>query len=240
VPWSTRQLAELAGTTVKTVRHYHSLGLLEVPARTSNGYKQYDAGHLVRLLQIRRLSDLGVSLAQIASMGAEDAEPGEALRAIDEEIAANIERLRAVRAEIASIVLHDSPTDLPAGFSEGVAELSDADRSILLIYSRLFSSTAMEDLREMVMDRHRTPVDAEFDALPADADDETKQALAERYAPHLLGVIERHPWLKDPLAHASTSAALTGSVIGEAVDALYNAAQIDVLARSHRIIADQG
>ena len=48
--WSTRELAELAGTTIKAVRHYHEHGLLEEPRRAVNGYKQYGAGHLVRLL----------------------------------------------------------------------------------------------------------------------------------------------------------------------------------------------
>lgn len=38
--WSTQQLADLAGTTVNTVRHYHRLGLLDEPERQGNGYKQ--------------------------------------------------------------------------------------------------------------------------------------------------------------------------------------------------------
>ncbi|WAP52215.1 MerR family transcriptional regulator [Arthrobacter sp. ATA002] len=69
MPWSTSELAELAGTTVNTVRHYHRSGLLEEPDRMSNGYKQYGARHLARLLQIRRLRDLGVPLAQIEAVG---------------------------------------------------------------------------------------------------------------------------------------------------------------------------
>ncbi|MEQ3553652.1 WhiB family transcriptional regulator [Pseudonocardia nematodicida] len=40
VAWSTRQLAELAGTTVRAVRHYHEVGLLDEPARRANGYKR--------------------------------------------------------------------------------------------------------------------------------------------------------------------------------------------------------
>ncbi|WP_342775062.1 MerR family DNA-binding transcriptional regulator [Nonomuraea diastatica] len=32
-PWSTRQLADLTGSTVKTIRHYHEIGLLEMPGR---------------------------------------------------------------------------------------------------------------------------------------------------------------------------------------------------------------
>jgi hypothetical protein len=57
--WSTRELAEPAGTTLKTVRHYHRIGLLEEPERAANGYKRYRVKHLVRLLRIRRPADLG-------------------------------------------------------------------------------------------------------------------------------------------------------------------------------------
>jgi DNA-binding transcriptional MerR regulator len=66
--WSTRQLGDLAVTTVKAIRHSHEIGLLEVPERTANGYKQYQAAHLLRLLQIKRLRDLGVPLSQIAAL----------------------------------------------------------------------------------------------------------------------------------------------------------------------------
>jgi DNA-binding transcriptional MerR regulator len=80
VAWSTRQIAELAGTAVNTVRHHHEAGLLDEPERRSNGYKQYGVPHLLRLLQIRRLRDLGVPLAQIETLGRADEDPAEALR----------------------------------------------------------------------------------------------------------------------------------------------------------------
>lgn len=57
-------MAELAGTTVKTVHHYHEPGLLEMPERAANGYKQYGASHLVRLIHITRLKDLRIPLAK--------------------------------------------------------------------------------------------------------------------------------------------------------------------------------
>ena len=47
--WSTRQIADLAGTSVRAVRHYHEVGLLAEPERRSNGYKQYGVAHLVRV-----------------------------------------------------------------------------------------------------------------------------------------------------------------------------------------------
>jgi DNA-binding transcriptional MerR regulator len=100
MPWSTREIAELTGTTVKTVRHYHRAGLLDEPDRAANGYKLYGVHHLVRLLRIRRLSDLRVPLAQIATMGAPGAQPQETLRIIDAELAATIARLQRIRAEL--------------------------------------------------------------------------------------------------------------------------------------------
>ena len=97
--WSTREVAELAGTTVNTVRHYHREGLLELPDRTSNGYKQYQVRHLVRLLQIRRLRELGVPLDRIEQVGTTGENSTEALEAIDADLAASIEQLvsRGVR-----------------------------------------------------------------------------------------------------------------------------------------------
>jgi DNA-binding transcriptional MerR regulator len=72
--WSTRELAELAGTTLKTVRHYHRIGLLDEPERAANGYKRYRVPHLIRLLRIRRLVDLGVPLSAIPVL--EESEQG--------------------------------------------------------------------------------------------------------------------------------------------------------------------
>ena len=96
MPWSTREVAELAGTTINTVRHYHSVGLLTEPERSSNGYKRYEVAHLVRLLQIRRLRDLGVPLTQIEEVGFGGDSPADALKAIDADLAASIARLQRV------------------------------------------------------------------------------------------------------------------------------------------------
>ncbi|WP_328818295.1 helix-turn-helix domain-containing protein [Nonomuraea cypriaca] len=86
--WSTRELAELAGTTVNTIRHYHRLGLLDEPERRYNGYKQYGVQDLVRLLRLRRLVELGMPLAQIGEVGAGGDSTPDALRQLDTELAA--------------------------------------------------------------------------------------------------------------------------------------------------------
>jgi DNA-binding transcriptional MerR regulator len=232
MPWSTRELADLTGTTVKTVRYYHQIGLLDEPERLSNGYKQYGVDHLVRLLRIKRLGDLGVPLAQIASMGDPDQESADSLRVIDAELAATITRLQRIRAELTLILDHESPADLPAGFGEGASELSDPDRALLLIYSRVFTTAAMDDLREMVQDSRRSPMQAEFDVLAADADEATRERLSVRFAPYFTELATRYPWLDESGPQFPRSRSDAHEVIVEAVTALYNPAQLDVLRRA--------
>lgn len=108
--WSTREVAHLAGTTVNTVRHYHRIGLLDEPDRLSNGYKQYEVRHLVRLLQIRRLRDLGVPLERIEQVEAHGDTASEALTAIDAELSMSISGLQRARAEIAALLQRSTET----------------------------------------------------------------------------------------------------------------------------------
>lgn len=238
MPWSTSELARLAGTTVNTVRHYHRAGLLEEPDRTSNGYKQYGGRHLVRLLQIRRLRDLGVPLAQIESVGPEGAAPEEGLLAIDADIAASIERLQRARAEIRAILAGTSTTDLPPGFEDVAQRLSTPERSLLLVYEQLYDEEAMADLRTMV---ESEPGDgsAEFEALPADADDEARQRIAELFAPVIAQHITDYPWLSEPTDHLSKGPRVTAETFVETVTELFNEAQLDVLGRASTMAREQ-
>ncbi|PJJ71470.1 DNA-binding transcriptional MerR regulator [Diaminobutyricimonas aerilata] len=114
MPWSTREIADLAGTTLNTVRHYHRIGLLEEPERTTNGYKQYQVRHLVRLLQIRRLRDLGVPLEQIERADGSGDGASAALRSIDADLGTTIERLQRNHAEIKAILAGSSPSEVHA------------------------------------------------------------------------------------------------------------------------------
>lgn len=58
------EFAELAGVTVKALRHYDRLGLLR-PKRTESGYRLYAERDLERLEQVVALKFVGVSLKQI-------------------------------------------------------------------------------------------------------------------------------------------------------------------------------
>jgi DNA-binding transcriptional MerR regulator len=64
--YRTREFAERAGITVKTLRHYGRLGLLK-PVRSGAGYRMYTDRDLERLEQILALKFLGLPLKEIAA-----------------------------------------------------------------------------------------------------------------------------------------------------------------------------
>ncbi|GAA1467636.1 MerR family transcriptional regulator [Nocardiopsis exhalans] len=111
------ELAELAGVTVRTLRHYHQIGLLPEPPRSSGGYRRYDVGDLVRLLRITRLTALGVPLSALPAVLDDPASAEELLDELDRQAAAEIERLNARRATIAALRSSGSPPDLPPELS---------------------------------------------------------------------------------------------------------------------------
>lgn len=65
--YRTRQFAELAGVTVRTLHHYDRLGLLK-PRRTPAGFRVYQARDLERLEQIIALKFLGLPLRRIGTL----------------------------------------------------------------------------------------------------------------------------------------------------------------------------
>ncbi|WP_193105374.1 MerR family transcriptional regulator [Brachybacterium sp. FME24] len=238
--WSTRELADLAGTTTNTIRYYHRLGLLDEPERRINGYKQYRVPHLVRLLRIRRVAALGVPLSQVPPVGADTRSMVDVLQTLDAELEERIELLKQARTDIDVILREDAPADAPAGFVSVASQLSEADSSILHIYAQLYNEDAMADLRRMVdMDDAARTVGDEIAALPADADETTRQRLAEQLAPTLVQNLIDYPWLSDPDGHLSKSRHLTQQTLIEAVGELYDPAQIDVLTRAGAIAREK-
>ena len=59
------EVAELAGVSTRTIRHYHQIGLLPEPARSANGYRVYDEAELRVVREIRSLLAVGFDLDDI-------------------------------------------------------------------------------------------------------------------------------------------------------------------------------
>lgn len=62
--YTTKELADLAGISPRTLRYYDQIGLL-VPARTENGYRAYSSADVQRLQQILLLRSCNVRLESI-------------------------------------------------------------------------------------------------------------------------------------------------------------------------------
>ncbi|MBB5640526.1 MerR family DNA-binding transcriptional regulator [Cryobacterium roopkundense] len=237
--WSTRELADLAGTTVNAVRHYHSLGLLDAPERKDNGYKQYQVHHLVRLIQVRRIAELGVPLAQVRADEDGVVVLG-GLQQLDVCVQEEIERLHRARSDMAAILRDHAPVHTPRGFEALASRLSVADQALVHIFTTLSAAESVSGLRQMVLTEPDT-IRLEFDGLHSNADETTRERVAHRMvaaranwrSPDRPWSGHRRPgrWRRDHEARQT---------ISEALRELYNSAQQDVLQRARTGASEEG
>lgn len=62
------EVAKKTGLTAKSVRLYEDKGLIAPPARSDNGYRQYQQSHVDDLLLIARCKSVGFSLDECKAM----------------------------------------------------------------------------------------------------------------------------------------------------------------------------
>ncbi|MEG8275707.1 MerR family transcriptional regulator [Streptomyces sp. AHA2] len=146
------ELARVVGVTTRAVRHYHHLGLLPEPERRANGYREYTLRHAVVLARIRRLTELGLGLAEVRDVLADEEGKDlvEVLTELDEDLARQEEEIRERRARLRALLETEGglPAEGPvspelAELFAGTAHLSDSpmaakDREIIA-----FLETAM-------------------------------------------------------------------------------------------------
>jgi Cd(II)/Pb(II)-responsive transcriptional regulator len=95
------ELAKRAAIKVDTVRYYEKAGLLPLPPRRPNGYREYGNGHLERLAFIRHCRALDMPLDGVRQLLDLLANPSadcqDANRLIDEQLARVRERIADLR-----------------------------------------------------------------------------------------------------------------------------------------------
>ncbi|WP_413316646.1 MerR family transcriptional regulator [Agrococcus sp. 1P02AA] len=107
------EIAALAGVSVRTMRHYHQIGLLAEPDRSANGYRRYGVQHLAALLRIRRFTELGIPLSEVRRVIDDPDAAAALLEQVDAEAAAEIERLEQRRRRIAALRDDGAAPDMP-------------------------------------------------------------------------------------------------------------------------------
>jgi DNA-binding transcriptional MerR regulator len=198
------ELAAAVGVTTRTVRHYHHLGLLPEPERRANGYRHYTLRHAVALARIRRLTELGLGLAEVRDVLADDAgkDLAEVLEELDADLARQEAAIRERRVRLRALLEQGLPAEGPvspelAALFADTAHLPDSpmaakDREILALIDTAAPPEARERMTTLMAGAFATPeavakghvVYARLDALAeADPDDprvdEAARALAD-------------------------------------------------------------
>ncbi|MFC8141145.1 MerR family transcriptional regulator [Streptomyces paradoxus] len=206
------ELAAVVGVTTRAVRHYHHLGLLPEPERRANGYREYGLRHAVVLARIRRLTELGLGLAEVRDVLADDAGKDlvEVLTELDEDLARQEEALRERRARLRTLLDAEGgvPAEGPvspelAALFAGTAHLSDSpmaakDREIIAFLETAMPAEARERMVSSIGEALGSPeavarageayalLDALAGAEPDDPRvDEAARALADCIPPGL-------------------------------------------------------
>ena len=161
IPMRVAEIAELTGTTVRTVRYYHSLGLLPIPGERG-GWRDYDLSHVARLSRIRWLVQAGVSLETIT-------------RVLDEPEATGVERI------------DDAPAAEAHSADGSVVE--DLAGALAAVEDHLAEVTRQRDMLAGLLERARTgstvsPMSprmaAFFDRMEQAAPDEATRTAVRR------------------------------------------------------------
>lgn len=235
------EIARLAGVSVRTLRHYHQVGVLPEPARRANGYREYTVRDLVLLLRIRRLAEVGIPLDEIPPILGASGRAHAVLDELDSALADQIDRLTARREVIARLraagAAADTPSEL-AGLLASIGssggpdlppELLKHDREVILLLHHLLDNKGRAELIGLL--RQATAPDvlaattalaARFAALGPDTGDEEIDRLVVDY--HLaLGQLSVDGWTElDPRTRA---------LLMSYQEMAFNDAQRELLAR---------
>lgn len=241
----SNELARLAGVTVRTLRHYHQIGLLPEPQRSSNGYRTYGAADLATVLRIVSFTDLGIPLSEIARVLDDDEASAKLLDGIDQQAGEEIERLSARRRTIAELRTNGASPDLPRELARyatfftsqqgATAEQRTHLREQLALVYHFFKGTGISWLSD-AFDRlaglnvRYAELITRFDALSDDTPIDEQRAFAQQFAELLIAAL---PLGETPIVSAEASALLR-----EHQNHHYNDAQSFVSDEIGRIVSE--
>ncbi|MGP3771881.1 MerR family transcriptional regulator [Streptomyces sp. SDT5-1] len=248
------ELGRVVGVTTRAIRHYHHLGLLAEPERLGNGYRSYGLRHAVELARIRRLTELGLGLAEVRDVLADDAgrDLVEVLGELDADLARQEAAIHERRERLRGLLSDAERGRLPAEgplspeLSEFLGELGDElsgspmaakDREVLALIDTAAPPEERERLMAVLLPTLSGPgaldaardVYARLDALadaPADDPrvDEAARALAACVPPEL------------PTGEALAD----GATLLDTFLADFSPAQAEAVRRALRIAAEGG
>jgi MerR family transcriptional regulator, copper efflux regulator len=106
------QVARASDIGIETVRFYEREGLLELPARSSSGYRQFDEKAIIRLRFIKQAQRLGFTLREVKELLALKIDPDcsrakvrQRAVAKVEDIDARIKELKRMKRALAPLIV---------------------------------------------------------------------------------------------------------------------------------------
>lgn len=184
------ELANLAGVTVRTIRHYHQKGVLAEPERRANGYGAYTVDHLVALVRIRQLTRSGLSLEHAGAIvvgAGSNASTDDTLDQVDAALGQRIAFLTAQRERLA-----EARADGRLGLSKLAAALvtTPSDIPVSTLFAHLHGDDERADLLAETLERPEmrsriVAAQRRFEAI----DENTTTAELDGLVAHIKGIL---------------------------------------------------
>jgi DNA-binding transcriptional MerR regulator len=181
------QFAELAGVTVKALRHYDRLGLLR-PERSQSGYRLYQQADLARLQQILALKSIGLPLKHIRMLIDRVPLPLIATFRQQREVLAEKRRLldRAIQALVTAETWLESGASSTSVLQEVIQAMAMQDVDVMRKY---YSDEAWEQWKHHYEDWPPEEWRALFRDIIAAIDSDPSGPVAQALADRWLGVV---------------------------------------------------
>ena len=125
------ELARATGLTVRTIRYWSDEDALPPVARSSGGYRLYDAASVARLELIRTLRELGLGLADVRRVLGGEATVAEVAAAHVAALDAQIRALKVTRAVLSTVARRGSSAEEMTLMNK-LARLSAAERKRIM------------------------------------------------------------------------------------------------------------
>lgn len=209
--------------SVRTIRHYHQIGLLAEPARDASGYRRYDSHDLIRLVRLRTLAAAGVPLSRAGELlDAEADDFTAAVHQVDVELRARIRQLQHHRRQLGDLksgerlVLSDDVCDVldqmrGLGLSSAVVDLQRDGCVLLEALNPGTNHHWVQWQRQALADPEYIELFRGMDELfDADPDDPQLRAYAGQAVAYALRDADswnaaEHPWETDQAAFSLVS-----------------------------------
>lgn len=249
--YTVKQLAKLAGVSVRTLHYYDEIALLKPSSVGENGYRYYEDADLFRLQQILFFRELDLGLEQIkAILAAPDFDLVAALQNHRHALEEKIDRMQRLITTVDRTVMHlvgemrvRNMNKMFEGFNEEKQRRYQEEAArrygaeTVAATSARWNSYAPERQREIIEEGQRVYLDL-VDVMPTGVHSEQTQAILARWHQHLRAFYEPsfevlaglgYTYEHDPEFHATFAAfhpdlpAFISKAVAVYVDALETA-----------------